>query len=89
MHVVYANSVQVERDNPYGRGKRRAAEVLAALPGTLADVVLPNLFGEHGRPAYNSFVATFAHEVAADRDPVASSRTPRSRCCTPRTPPRP
>ena len=73
VHVVYAGSVQVDRDNPYGRGKRRAREILDGLPGTLADVVLPNLFGEHGRPAYNSFVATFAHEVARGRDPVVEN----------------
>ena len=69
VHVVFADSVQAELDNPYGRGKRRAAELLRELPGTLCDVVLPNLFGEHGRPAYNSFVATFCHEVAAGRRP--------------------
>ncbi len=27
--------------------------------GRFVDVHLPNLFGEHGRPGYNSFVATF------------------------------
>ena len=31
LHVVYANSIQAVLDNPYGRGKRRAAEVLARL----------------------------------------------------------
>lgn len=69
VHVVYANSVQADLDNPYGRGKRTAARILADLPGTFANVILPNIFGEHGRPAYNSFVATFAHEVAAGRQP--------------------
>jgi UDP-2-acetamido-2,6-beta-L-arabino-hexul-4-ose reductase len=68
VHVVYADSVQRELDNPSGRGKHRAAEILGRL-GTLADVVLPNLFGEHGRPAYNSFVATFCHEIAGGRQP--------------------
>jgi len=72
-HVVYGNSVQSDLDNPYGRGKRRAAEILSALPGTLADVHLPNLFGEHGLPAYNSFVATFCHEVAAGRQPTVTA----------------
>lgn len=71
--VVYANSVQADLDNAYGRGKARAAEILqGALDqqgGRLADLLLPNLFGEHGRPAYNSFVATFAHEVAGGREP--------------------
>lgn len=71
--VVYANSVQAELDNPYGRGKAAAADLVGsavrAAGGHFADLLLPNLFGEHGRPAYNSFVATFAHEVAAGRRP--------------------
>lgn len=69
VHVVYSNTVHHDQDTPYGRGKRAAADVLRALPGTMADVVLPNLFGEHGRPAYNSFVATFCHEVATGGRP--------------------
>jgi len=73
VHVVYANSVQSRLDNAYGRGKARAADVLAGavdgVGGSLADVVLPNLFGEHGRPGYNSFVATFCHEIAGGRTP--------------------
>lgn len=71
--VVYANSVQAELDNPYGRGKAAAARIMAeaciGTGGRFADLLLPNLFGEHGRPGYNSFVATFAHEVAAGRTP--------------------
>ena len=71
--VVFANSSQATQDNPYGRGKRRAGEMLAKAVaengGRFTDVLLPNLFGEHGRPGYNSFVATFAHEVAHDRLP--------------------
>jgi len=74
--VVYANSVQAELDNPYGRGKAKAADVLGnavRVTGShLADLLLPNLFGEHGRPGYNSFVATFAHEVAAGRRPTVT-----------------
>jgi UDP-2-acetamido-2,6-beta-L-arabino-hexul-4-ose reductase len=74
VHVVYANSIQAALDNPYGRGKRRAAELLARAVGStggrFTDLLLPNLFGEQGRPAYNSFVATFAHEVAHDRSPT-------------------
>ena len=76
LDVVYANSIQADLDNPYGRGKARAAQVLDAAVtgagGSFADVLLPNLFGEHGRPAYNSFVATFAHEVAAGREPTVT-----------------
>ncbi|WP_439937488.1 polysaccharide biosynthesis C-terminal domain-containing protein [Nocardia sp. N13] len=69
VHVVYSNTIHQDQDSPYGRGKRQASEILRSLPGTTADVVLPNLFGEHGRPAYNSFVATFCHEVASGGSP--------------------
>lgn len=72
VHIVFANSIQTDLNNAYGRGKKAAAELLKARPGTLADVLLPNLFGEHGRPGYNSFVATFAHEVAKGRQPSVS-----------------
>jgi len=36
----------------------------------VADVRLPNLFGEHGRPHYNSVVATFCHQLATGGAPV-------------------
>jgi UDP-2-acetamido-2,6-beta-L-arabino-hexul-4-ose reductase len=76
IHVVYGNSIQADLDNPYGRGKRQAASILEEAArvsgGTLADVFLPNIFGEHGRPRYNSFVATFCEEVARGRQPTVT-----------------
>jgi UDP-2-acetamido-2,6-beta-L-arabino-hexul-4-ose reductase len=65
--VVYVNSVQSENDSPYGRSKRAAGEIIAeactkqSIP--YANVIVPNVFGEHGRPEYNSFVATFCHRI--------------------------
>ncbi|MFZ5869226.1 MAG: NAD-dependent epimerase/dehydratase family protein [Actinomycetota bacterium] len=78
--LVFANSVQAGADTPYGRGKAAAARLLsrwASQRGTpFADVVLPNVFGEHGRPFYNSFVATFCHQlVAGERPRVVDDRT--------------
>lgn len=65
--VVYANSIHAGADTAYGRGKAEAARLLertvSEAGGVFTDVRLPNLFGEHGRPGYNSFVATFAHAV--------------------------
>ena len=72
-HIVYADTVHADADTPYGRGKAASAEILARAAGTVADVRLPNLFGEHGRPAYNSFVATFCHEIAQGREPSVSN----------------
>jgi UDP-2-acetamido-2,6-beta-L-arabino-hexul-4-ose reductase len=74
--VVFANSIQVGNGSAYATGKEQAAGVLRTAAeragGRLVDVHLPNLFGEHGRPGYNSFVATFAHEIAAGRTPTVT-----------------
>jgi len=76
--VVFANSIQSGNDTPYGAGKARAAEALAAAAhgcgANFVDVRLPNLFGEHGRPAYNSFVATFIDEVLRGEEPSVQDR---------------
>ncbi|MCF0095788.1 NAD-dependent epimerase/dehydratase family protein [Micromonospora sp. MH99] len=74
--VIYANSVQAGNGTPYGDAKATAARVLAATGVEVDDVLLPNLYGEHGRPYYNSAVATFCRvlaeggrpEVHADRE---------------------
>lgn len=67
VRVVYSNTIHHTVDSYYGRGKSRAAEILRAAAedsgAHLVDVVLPHLFGEHGRPRYNSFVATFCDAV--------------------------
>ncbi|MEI2777023.1 MAG: NAD-dependent epimerase/dehydratase family protein [Tetrasphaera sp.] len=76
--IVYANSVQDGNGTPYGLGKRGAREILegaaASGGGRLVDVRLPNLFGEHGRPNYNSFVATFVAAVRDGHDPQVADR---------------
>ena len=74
--VVYANTTHADRDTPYGRGKARAASVLQdwadEVGARFVDVRLPNLFGEHGRPDYNSVVATFCRRLADDETPQVS-----------------
>lgn len=74
LRVVYANSVQAGNGTPYGSGKKAAADTLRAATtaagGRFVDVLLPNLFGEHGRPKYNSFVATFVHATIAGETPT-------------------
>jgi UDP-2-acetamido-2,6-beta-L-arabino-hexul-4-ose reductase len=68
--LVYANSIQARGDGAYGAAKWKAADLLAtAATGGFSDVLLPNLFGEHGRPDYNAFVATFCRDVAGGRSP--------------------
>jgi UDP-2-acetamido-2,6-beta-L-arabino-hexul-4-ose reductase len=72
--TVYANSVQAGNGTAYGDGKAAAATHLEdwarSRATTSVDVRLPNLFGEHGRPGYNSFVATFCHALANGDEPA-------------------
>lgn len=76
--IVYANSIQAGNSTPYGTGKAAAAEILADAARDLGthfvDVRLPNLFGEHGRPRYNSFVATFVDAVVRGDVPQIADR---------------
>jgi UDP-2-acetamido-2,6-beta-L-arabino-hexul-4-ose reductase len=72
--IAYANSIQAGNGTPYGEGKAAAAEHLLAWGrqegGRVVDLRLPNIFGEHGRPRYNSFVATFCDELARGGRPT-------------------
>lgn len=71
--VAFANSIQAKNGSAYGEAKREAAEILssaaARVGSTFVDVLLPNLFGEHGRPFYNSVTATFCHLLATGGTP--------------------
>ena len=66
--VVFANSIQAGNPSPFGETKQAAADHLTAwgrqAGAPVADVRLPNLFGEHSKPHYNSVVATFCYELA-------------------------
>lgn len=71
--IVFANSIQIEKDNAYGRSKREAWRLIEAWGGRTGsrctNVILPNVFGEHGRPFYNSVVATFCYQLASGQKP--------------------
>lgn len=78
LRVVFANSIQSGNGTSYGTGKQQAADLLADVTaevgGSFVDALLPNLFGEHGRPAYNSFVTTFVHAVINGEQPTIQDR---------------
>ena len=66
--LLFASSIQADRDNPYGRSKRAAELALKAYSehtGSIAAVCrLPNVFGKWCQPNYNSVVATFCHNIS-------------------------
>lgn len=73
-YILFSSSTQIERDNEYGRGKKRAMELLQAwseknsVPAV--SMVVPNVFGDGGRPFYNSVVATFCHQLTHGQSPT-------------------
>ncbi len=68
-HIVYANSTHAALDTPYGRSKRRAAEVLNAA-GPLTNLILPHIFGECARPYYNNITATLIDQLWSGEEPT-------------------
>lgn len=75
--IAYANSIHHSRETGYGRGKRAAAELLrqwGAEHGVrVGNFILPHVFGEGGKPFYNSVVATFCYQLARQDEPQIDS----------------
>lgn len=65
--IIFLSSIQAETDSLYGRSKRLAENLLEELAekhGVSVSIFrLTNIFGEGGRPFYNSVVSTFASEA--------------------------
>ena len=66
--ILFTSSSQAEHDNPYGRSKRAAEEILADYSKRTGAPIfiyrLPGVFGKWSRPDYNTVVATFCHNIA-------------------------
>lgn len=69
-HIVYANSTQAAFDTPYGRSKKRAADILAAAAPGFTNLILPHIFGECARPYYNNVTATLIDQIWASQEPT-------------------
>ncbi|OAV84562.1 hypothetical protein PTTG_11634, partial [Puccinia triticina 1-1 BBBD Race 1] len=67
---MFASSIQATQDNPYGRSKLAAENILKQEHEKTGRTIylfrFPNLFGKWGRPNYNSVVATFCYRAARD-----------------------
>jgi UDP-2-acetamido-2,6-beta-L-arabino-hexul-4-ose reductase len=68
--IAYSSSTQAINDNPYGKSKADAENVIfeyARSNNAKAFVYrLPNVFGKWCKPNYNSAVATFCHNTTRD-----------------------
>lgn len=72
--IIFSSSTQEERDNLYGKSKRDGRELLESWAkdkdGAVTSFVIPNVFGPFGRPFYNSFIATFCHQINQGEEPT-------------------
>lgn len=75
--VVYSNSIQAGNGTVYGESKQSAATILEktakSIDAQFKNVLIPNVFGEHGKPFYNSVTATFCHQIANAETPTVNS----------------
>lgn len=73
-HVLFSNSTHIARDTVYGQSKRECAVLLSdwalRAGGLFSNIILPNVFGEAGKPFYNSVVSTFCFQVARGEQTV-------------------
>lgn len=71
--IIYASSIQVGNGSTYGFAKEKAGIILGdtakKVGAVFKNIDFPNLFGEFGRPFYNSVVATFSHQIANGLSP--------------------
>ena len=72
-HILFSSSTQEERDNLYGKSKyvgRKLFEKWAAKTNArFTGFIIPNVFGPFGHPYYNSFIATFCHQLTHNEQP--------------------
>lgn len=64
-HILFSSSTQATLDNSYGRSKKEGVRLLSEwskkTKAPVTALAIPNVFGDRGRPFYNSVVATFCH----------------------------
>ena len=76
-HVLYANSTHCEGESAYGKGKQQAADLLALeaarTNSIFTNMVLPHVFGEGGKPFYNSVTSTLCYQLANGEESTLNS----------------
>jgi len=72
-HILFSSSTQEERDNLYGKSKLDGRKLLENWAkrnnAQFTGLIIPNVFGPFGNPYYNSFIATFCHQLTHGEQP--------------------
>jgi|3_EtaG_2_1085321.scaffolds.fasta_scaffold14917_2 UDP-2-acetamido-2,6-beta-L-arabino-hexul-4-ose reductase len=71
-NIIFSSSTQVELNNSYGDCKLECEQMIQnwcqQYGGKFYNLRIPNVFGPFCKPNYNSFVATFCHNLCNDKD---------------------
>lgn len=72
--IIFSSSSQEALDNLYGKSKRDGRIALEKWAkeynGKVSSFIIPNVFGPFGKPFYNSFIATFSHQIVEGENPT-------------------
>jgi len=72
-HILFSSSTQEARDNLYGKskldGRKLFEEWAKRNKAQFTGLIIPNVFGPFGNPYYNSFIATFCHQLTHGEQP--------------------
>ena len=75
--VLFSSSTHADGQSSYGISKRTAHEHLVEWASdtgaAYCNLILPHIFGEHGKPFYNSVVSTFAYQLSQGLAPEVKS----------------
>lgn len=71
--IIFSSSTHIHRGTAYGNSKKKCAELIRTWADrnktVFTNFVLPNVFGEAGKPFYNSAVSTFCYQLANGQEP--------------------
>lgn len=71
--LYFSSSLQEDSDSLYGKAKKKAREdfdrLSKKLEFTFYSSLTPNVFGPFCKPFYNSFIATFSHQLLNNQSP--------------------
>jgi UDP-2-acetamido-2,6-beta-L-arabino-hexul-4-ose reductase len=72
-HIIFSSSLHAFNENVYGQSKKKCSELFAkwssCTGAQFTNVILPHVFGECGKPFYNSVVSTFCFQLANGQNP--------------------
>ncbi|MBU0686422.1 MAG: NAD-dependent epimerase/dehydratase family protein [Candidatus Margulisbacteria bacterium] len=72
-HLIFASSILSNADSAFGRSKKESCDIFADWAkrnkANVSLLTIPNVFGDRGKPFYNSVIATFCYQLTHGQEP--------------------